>query len=228
MNVAVTLEPGARISGRIVLEGATTPPRSTVFQPMLGAWFQPPWPLAHAQGPLPETRISATFEFTREGSPPGRYPPLVSTTSFASPAGWYLKSATYQGRDLIANPLQLDGHDVSDVVMTFTDRPTSLSGLVTGRDGQPDPGASVLVFPAEYQSWIDSGMPTMAARAVVASQTGTYAIDDLRPGAFLVVASSTDLLDRWQDPAVIRGLAAGATRVTLTSGARNTQDLRSR
>jgi hypothetical protein len=227
-TVAMALRPGAKISGRIVLEGPTSPPRSTMFQAMLGAWFQPPWPLAHGQGPLPETRISATWEFTREGSPPGRYPPTVSLSSFAPPAGWYFKSATYQGRDLLTNPLQLDGQDVTDVVMTFTDRPTTLSGVVTNRDGQPDASASVLAFPADYQTWIDNGMPAIAARIVTASQAGTYAIGDLRPGDFLVVASNFDLLDRWQDAATVRALAGNATRVTLTSATSHTQDLRSR
>ncbi|MEO7191036.1 MAG: carboxypeptidase-like regulatory domain-containing protein [Vicinamibacterales bacterium] len=228
VNVGLTLAPGARISGRIVLEGTTAPPPPRGFQAMLGAWFQPPWPLAYTQGPLGETRVSETWEFTREGSPPGQYPPAVSLTSFSPPVGWYLKSATHQGSDLMTNPLRLDGHDVSDVVLTFTDRPTSLSGVVTGPDGKPDTNASVLVFPAEYQAGIDNGMPAIAARTVVVSQSGRYAIDDLRPGTFLVVASGMDLLDRWQDPVVLRGLVAGATRVTLTSGTRNTQDLRSR
>ncbi len=50
-TVALTLRPGARLRGRIVLEGATPPPRPALFQAVLGSWFQPPWPLAFNAGP---------------------------------------------------------------------------------------------------------------------------------------------------------------------------------
>ena len=224
-TVTLNLRPGAALSGRIVLDGALSPPRPQQFQAVLGSWFQPPWPLAFNAGPIAETRVTPAWEFTKEGMPPGTYALNVGS-NFPPPAGWFLKSATLETRDLLTSPLALDGQDVSGVVITFTDRPSTLSGLVTDATGKPDPTAGVFVFPADYQMWLQNGRPAVVSRAVATAQTGAYAIPDLPPGSYLVVATGVDALDDWQ--ASIASLVAQATRVTLASGTPTRADLRRR
>jgi hypothetical protein len=225
-QVALMLRPGARLRGRIVLEGATTPPPPQRFQGVLGAWFQPPWPLAFNAGPIAETRVTAEWEFMREGVPPGRYTPNVSS-NFSPPPGWFLQSATIEGRDLLRSPVPVDGQDVSGIVITFTDRPATVSGLITDSAGRPDSAAGVLVFPSDYQSWLENGSPPAVARAIAAAQTGAYTIPDLPPGEYLIVAVGIELLGDWQ-PAMVRELAGQATRLTLTTDTAARVDLRRR
>jgi Carboxypeptidase regulatory-like domain len=224
--VALALRPGAMLRGRIVLEGATPPPRPQQFQAVLGSWFQPPWPLAFNAGPIAETRVTADWEFMREGVPPGRYTPNV-LSNFSPPAGWFLKSATVEGRDLLTSPVFVDGKDVSGIVITFTDRPASVSGLVTDAAGRSDAAAGVLAFPLDYQSWLANGSPPAVARAVPAAQTGAFTIPDLPPGEYLVVAVGLEILDDWQ-PAMVKALAGHATRVTMANGTAARVDLRRR
>jgi Carboxypeptidase regulatory-like domain len=225
-TVALALRPGAMLRGRIILEGATTPPRPQIFQAVLGSWFQPPWPLAFNAGPIAETRVTADWEFMREGVPPGRYTPNVSS-NFSLPPGWFLKSATIEGRDLLREPVVVDGQDVSGIVITFTDRPATVSGLVTDAAGRTDVAAGVLAFPLDYQSWLENGSPPAVARAIPAAPSGAYTIPDLPPGDYLVAAVGLEMLDDWQ-PAMVKALAGQATRVTLANGTIARVDLRRR
>jgi hypothetical protein len=225
-TVALPLRPGAMLRGRIVLEGATPPPRPTLFQAVLGSWFQPPWPLAFNAGPIAETRVTPEWEFMREGVPPGRYTPNV-LSNFSPPPGWFLKSATVEGRDLLTSPVVVDGQDVSGIVITFTDRPASVSGLVTDAAGRTDTSAGVLAFPLDYQSWLANGSPPAVARAIPAAQTGVFTIPDLPPGEYLMVAVGLEMLDDWQ-PAMVKALAGQATRVTMANGTAARVDLRRR
>jgi hypothetical protein len=162
----------------------------------------------------------------REGVPPGHYTPNV-WGNFSPPAGWFLKSATIEGRDLLRSPVAVDGQDVSGIVITFTDRPATLSGLVTDATGRTDAAAGVLAFPLDYQSWLENGSPPAVARAVPAAQTGAYTISDLPPGEYLVAAVGLEMLDDWQ-PAMVKAVAGQATRVTLANGAVARVDLRRR
>jgi hypothetical protein len=225
-TVALALQPGAMLRGRIVLEGATTRPRPQMFQAVLGSWFQPPWPLAFNAGPIAETRVNADWEFMREGVPPGRYTPNV-LSNFSPPSGWFLKSATVDGRDLLRSPVVVDGQDVVGIVITFTDRPAIVAGLVTDAAGRPDAAAGVLAFPLDYQSWLENGSPPAVVRAIPAAQTGAYTIRDLPPGEYLVAAVGLEMLNDWQ-PEMVKALAARATRVTLANGTAPRVDLRRR
>ena len=105
---------------------------------------------------------------------------------------------------------------------------TELSGSVRDTRGEPDPSASVIVFPAEYQEWIRNQMNPLAARVVAVSQSATYFIDDLPAGAYLVAAMSDEQASLWRQPATIQSLAAGAARIRLQRGGITVQDLRTR
>jgi hypothetical protein len=227
LAVTLTLRRGAGLRGRIVLEGTRPPPTPGQIQAPVGAWFQPSsWPLAFA-GPLGQTRITEDWEFMREGVPPGTYTPDV-VSNFTPPAGWYFKSATWNGQDLLRSPLVLDGVDVSGIVLTLTDRPTTLSGLVMDGSGRPDPDAAVFVFPADFQAWLRNGLPGAAAHTAAVMQTGAYELGHVPPGDYLIAAASLDQLEGWLEESVVRTLAAGASRVTLASGTSTRQDLRRR
>jgi hypothetical protein len=226
VDVTLALRRGAMLTGRILLEGASPVPRFQMFQPVLGAWFQPAWSLAFNAGPMAETRVSDDGEFVREGVPPGRYSPNV-LSSVSPPPGWYLKSATIEGHDLLRSPAMVDGQDVSGIVITFADRPAAVSGFVTDTAGRKDASAGVLAFPVDYESWLDNGSPSAVARAIPAAQTGAYSIQDLPPGDYLIAAVAFEKLDDWQ-PEMVKSLAGLATRVTLANGAEARVDLRRR
>ena len=153
------------------MEGTTTLPRPQVFQAVLGSWFQPPWPLAFNAGPIAETRVTADWEFMREGVPPGCYTPNVLEKLLA--ATWLVPEV---GDDRRPRPPQVSDGGRWPGHLRHRDHvygsPGAVSGLVADAAGRTDAAAGVLAFPLDYQSWLENGSPPAVARAIPAAHTG--------------------------------------------------------
>jgi hypothetical protein len=216
----VTLQRGLHIHGRVEFEGSTevaTKNRSGVVIEIASA---DPAPLAVL--PDPPARVDPKGEFTSVGLPPGRY----VVRGHGAPPGWMFKSATVDQRDVADTPLELDRKDITDVVVTFTDRITMLSGIVRTPYGVPDANAAVLIFPASDQSWSLPAFNPQRFRRVRPREGGAYQITGLPIGDYYVVAVSENRFDSWQDPRVLELLARTGTLVTIRDDDRKTQDLR--
>jgi protocatechuate 3,4-dioxygenase beta subunit len=225
-SIAVVLRTGAMLRGRVVFDGSTSAPIAGRVQTAIGAAFAPAWPLAVFAATRLGARVTPTGDFVTQGVPPGRLTPNF-TAPLASLPGWHFESATLNGRDLTIAPLALDGQDVDGIVLTFTDQPATVSGVVAGPDGRPSTSAVVIVFPADYEAWIESGLSTLAARVATASQTAEYTVTGVPRGNHIVAATTEDTLANWQ-PATIRALAAAGTRISLQRGESRRVNLRTK
>lgn len=226
-GLALALRPGGTISGTIVFEGAATKPNPVLLQGLVGRFFEPAWELAIQEGVGVRGRVTAAGEFLSPGLPPGSYAArLVGRFAMVPVRGWYLESVTLEGRDLLISPIAIDGQSVSGVLIKFTDRATQLSGAIHDANGKPDATASVLIFPADYRTWIQNGLLPDAAQVVTASQNGTYQVPDLRPGEYLAAAIGETTVAALQQPATIEALAPLATKVTLARGDTKQLDLK--
>lgn len=211
-GVAVTLRPGLRITGRLEFEGAATRPTIDPLRRLR-------WTFEQADGRLigyvshHQAQIDPSGRFYSSSLIPGAY--LLRCD--AAPAGWIVKSATLQGRDICDHPVALEHADLDGLVVTFTDRPTSLDGVVRDAQGRPDLDATVLVFPAAA-GWMDGGAQPRRIRSLRVSRTGSYAFRGLPAGEYHVVAISDALASNWQDPAFLSRLQAVASRASLSSG----------
>ena len=195
-DVELNLRPGATVSGRFEFHGSAATPRMSLLQTSLGQAFEPTWPLAFGNRPAAVVESDGTF--LTEALPPGRY--FLRLPNQFSVPGWFFESATLEGRNLAVHPLELNGAPVTDVVITLTDRHTELSGSVRDTRGEPDPSASVIVFPAEYQEWLRHQMNPLAARVV-----GCLAVRDL-----LHRRPASRCLPRRRDDATSRHPCGGA------------------
>jgi hypothetical protein len=144
---------------------------------------------------------------------PGRY--LIRCDN--APKGWTVKSAIVSGRDVCDVPLSVENADVDNIVVTLTDRPSTLFGIVRDDKGQPDDMATVLVFPSDG-NWTDLGLNPRRLRSVRSSRTGTFSFWGFPPGDYFIVAVSDSVTTDWQDPAFLQRLTRVATRLTLTAG----------
>ena len=148
-GVNVLLRTGVRVSGRVEFEGTAEkpPPDQLARIPVL---------VEPLDGPLDRVdtlvRIDAKSEFSTPGLAAGRYYIRIG----APPTGWTFKGAFLGERDVSDDPLELDSTDVTDVVITFTDRPASLAGTVQQAERSGRDGVAVVVFPADAKSWLDS------------------------------------------------------------------------
>ena len=137
-GVTVALQPGMTVNGRIVIDPMATTklPDLTTTRISLGA----------AQGTgasfgVAAAAISADGTFTMTGAAPGSYrmmisPPLAPNT-MGAPYVWVTKSVTVGGREVLERPFDIGpGENIDGIVVTLTDRITSLTGkLLEPRTG---------------------------------------------------------------------------------------------
>jgi hypothetical protein len=208
------------ISGRVAFDGATAPPTSLAGLPV-------PLPavqfLGSYQIPLPVARLDPEGRF-RIIVNPGPYRVVTTVPGLRTPVGpWFLKSVVMDGRDILDAPLEFD-RPADDLVITFTDRATELSGRVIAADGAPSADSYVIVFSASRDTWFPN---SRRVAAVKTRDDGTFSVRNLPPGDYFATAADLDP-GEWGDPHVLESLSVGAVRLSLTEAERKTQDLRAR
>jgi len=152
--------------------------------------------------------LSPDGTFTTPSLLPGQY---VLTPS--APTPWSVKRITAGGADVTGLPIDATT-DVSDIVITYTDRLGTIRGTVSDQAG-PDSPASVLLFPAKPDQWLNDGNSSARLRSVRTSATGAYLLDAPPAGDYLLIALPGDQLADWRDPATLAALAPRAQRVTV-------------
>jgi carboxypeptidase family protein len=218
-GLAVTLRSGYRVTGRVEFEGTKARPTPDQL-PRMSVTLTPLD--SRTSGVVTPGRVTSDGEFRTLGFPAGRY--LMSATPPVQ--GWMLKTAMFGGKDISDDPLDLSANDVAGVVLLFTDRMTQLTGTVRNVQGQTDPGADVILFPADNQRWKSDGVSARRSRSIRTTKAGAYSIQGLPPGEYFVVAVDSTSNRDWQDPGFLEAAAPLATRVTILEGDTKTQDLR--
>lgn len=222
-NVSIQVREGARLSGRVEFSGAAAPPQAQQLQSITVTLNSIDGRIVSASpfvNSPPQAVVDANAQFRTQGYPPGRYSVSVGGSV---PSPWAVRSVTVNGRDVLSAPLELSTTDVEGVVITYGDKSTRVSGFVRGLAANAN--ATVLIFPADYKTWLANGMSQRLMRQVTPGTPGAWGAAGLPPGEYLAVAlDSADVADT-QDPAWFDALARAATRVTLADGEVKTLDL---
>ena len=87
---------------------------------------------------LPGGAVQADGYFSIPGVPPGSYR-LGSIAGVTQTSAWVLKSATLGGRDVFDAPFEIGSVASGRLVITLTDRPTELTGVMQDAAGHPAP-----------------------------------------------------------------------------------------
>jgi len=180
--------------------------------PVMGSRFNPAPPI-----PL---NADGTFEIA--GLPPGAF--LFQLTGpGVGPTGWWMKSMTTGGRDLLDRLIEVrPGSPSINVVVSMSDRHTELSGTLRTSTGQPEADVFVIAFSSDRTMW---GPGARRVRAVRPGADGRFSIPDLPPGDYLLgVMTDVDQED-WQNPALLDQLVPTSVKVTIGEGEKKVQDL---
>ena len=205
------------VSGRIAFDAAEiTPPRDVSrIAPRIVA---PPGSQLASRST--EEVIESDLAFGIDGVAPGQYYMTATPPS----GSWMLKSIAAGGRNVLDLPLDVrPGEDVSNVVITFTDRSTDLSGVLVDAQGQPTPQFFVLVYPVERAFWRSGSRWIKSARAGV---DGSYRISGLPAGDYYLCALTEVDPDQQADPAYLDQFVQGSIKITLADGEKRTEHLR--
>jgi len=201
----------------VVFEGASAPAAAALQ--MMTVTIRPLF------GTLPgstDARVDADGRFAFAGYPAGRYV-LVGATPPAPP--WTVASFRIDGIDAASQAFTLGDTDVTDAVLTFTDKIITLSGTVTAGAGGSDIGGStVAIFPADTDEWITTGMSARRTTSTAISSSGAFSVRVALPGEYVAVAIPPAIapdLDR----ELIKRLLPSAVRVSLLAGESKTLSL---
>jgi hypothetical protein len=235
-GLMIQLQPGMTVAGKVVFEppvaGAVVPEMTRVRLGIiaaveLGAAPQNANPLAAAGSS--QVPVEQDGRFTIGGVAPGMYRFNVQSVGaaggFAPPGGptWSVKSITFKGRDVADLPFEIKpGEDVGDVVVSFSDLTTEISGTVFDELNRPTPGFPIVVFSTNRGYW-PAGQTRV--RKVQPASDGKFKIASLPPGEYYVCAV-TDSEISLTDPVLLESLAAASFKITLAAGEKKVQDLK--
>jgi uncharacterized protein (DUF2141 family) len=217
LDVVLTLRASFTMTGRIVAEGASAPdkamptlrvkPLPGADRLLVGGFQEPP---------------KADGSFVINGLAPGRYQLLAHDDSPETPWRWSLKSVLVNGVNVAHAPIDISG-DIRDVVVTFTNRVTELSGTLQDASGRPASDYHIVVFPADRQGWLPGSARLQTVRP---GTDGAYAVRGLPAGEYLIAALTDVEPDEWHDHAFLAQLVPAAITVRLSEGEKKTQDIR--
>ena len=217
-NVTLEMRPGSVMTGRVEFEGNATRPEGAELGRIL---VIPVLAETSLFGAIRSVAVTADGTFRTGSLGPGQYRLRVPS----APGSWQPKSATVDGRDLLDEAIDLGTSDITDIVITFTDRPLgTVTGTVRSAQGAGDPTALVAIFPADPRLRTDFSGNSRRMRLARTTAAGQYAIPGLPSGQYLIVAGGDELYETWLERSALQALARRATRVDVAEGSQ-TQDL---
>ncbi len=234
-DLALALQPGMTISGRIAFDAASTQPPSDLSSvrvtilPTDGDGFG---------GPMLDT-ADANGAFSIRGVVPGRYLLRANLGGFAlrgsgaatfgQPAvanagAWTLESATVNGRDALDFGLDIQpNQSLSGMVLTFTDRAQQISGTLQDAMGRPTPDYTIVLFPADTQFWVPQSRRILSTRP---GTDGAFTFRGFPAGQYRLTAVVDAEPGEWFDPAFLTQVLPASVAVTVADGEAKVQDLR--
>jgi hypothetical protein len=219
-GLSLVLSPGMTVSGQLRFDGAASPPKNLRI---VAIDLRP----IQSGDPVSTTPESATVKpdgrFTIAGVTPGRYR-LVPRFSDAAANRWFARSAIVNGIDALDTPLVIQpNQNVTNVLLTFTDRSAQLTGRLMNASGRAASEYFIIVFPEDPTLWLPQARRIQSARP---SADGTFVFNNLPSGTYRMAALEDAEPGEWFDPAFLRQLLGTSMAVSISEGENRVQDLR--
>ena len=197
-------------------------------------------------GSVASAPVDASGRFTINGVAPGRYmlsgnagaggrqggPGALAgagggragATPGQAAAQWTLKSAVVGGRDTLDYTLEIGpNQDVSNAIVTFSDRTQELTGMIQDATGRATSDFTIIVFPSDSRFWLPQ------ARRILSSRPGTdgrFSFRNLPAGDYRLTAVTDVEPGEWYDPAFLAQLQQVSIPVAIAEGEKKVQDIR--
>jgi hypothetical protein len=224
IKVALMLQPGMTITGRVVFDGSTLKPPSDLSRARVALL-----PLAgtSAMNSAVMSPVDAAGAFSITGVTPGRFRlvPGISGAAAARPGEpvWSARSVHVDGRDVTDLPIDIVPGSAPAMTVTFTDQVSELSGTLITPSNQQASDYFVVVLAADRQYW------TPLTKRIVSTRPdarGRYVFHGLPSGEYRI-AVTTDLVpDDLSNARALTELAAQSVAFTIGPGEKKTVDVK--
>ena len=209
-DLILMLRASFKASGRAVFDGSAAPPaRDRLNQFTFSA--VPARASARIAPPVSISQIDPSGRVALGSLAPGRY--ILKWPDIL--AGWSVESVSVGGREVTDAAFEIGDSDLADLVVTFTDRPASVIGVVRSAAAVADPDAAVFLFPTDRSRWRDAAATSRVVRTVRVDATGTFTFPIVVPGEYFVVAVNDAQAYDWPDQKLLARLSAVASTVRV-------------
>jgi hypothetical protein len=127
------------------------------------------------------------------------------------------------GRDTLDVPFEVRAANVDGAVVTFTDQPAELSGVIQDPAGKPAPEYFVVVYARDRAFWTPQSRRIKAGRP---GNDGRFIFRNLAPGEYLIAALTDVEQGEWFDPEFLARLLPASIPITIAEGEKKVQDIR--
>lgn len=219
LNVPLLLQPLLTMSGRVVFEGGPAPAPSGLRYSVIASGRMASL-LALAIGGTVDIRNGAGT-FTSD-IVPAKY----QLQFRGIPSGWYPKSAMARGVDTFDVPVEIRaGDQLTEFVVTFTDKPSELTGSLVDATGRPAPEYFVVVFSTDRKFWTQQSRRVVQVRP---GNDGTFSVKGLPAGDYFIAALTDIEPGESLTAEFLESLIASAppVQIKIVDGQRTTQPLK--
>jgi hypothetical protein len=226
-GIALRLQPGMTISGRIVFDGTTLQPPADLSRATIRLSTAPNPSGVTVSVNVPSAQPTADGTFALEGVTPGRYLLSASAPAATPVPGttWVVRSAMVGRTDAADAAFEVrPNEDISGAIITFTDKSAELSGTIQDAAGHPTPEFSIFLFPTDKSMW--SQRSRRLRPPVRASTEGKFKFANLLPGEYYLAALSDFEPNDYGKPAFLEQVALAAMKVTIAEGEKKVQDVK--
>jgi hypothetical protein len=222
-DLVVPLQPGSRIAGRVVFDGRSDLPSADILNTVL-------MHVVHGDDrefpTIPTGAVDPQGRFQTAGLPPGKY--VLDPYAYIDNTRHVVSSVRIGEREFLGQGLDVSTTNLTDVVVTLSNRTWDLSGTVRDQAGRPVPEARVIVFPRDRTRWQTVGFDSAGQVAqVAADRAGMFSTTGARGGDYLAAAVAVPP-QYWMAPEHLETLVPHATPVRLEVGEKRTVELRLR
>jgi uncharacterized protein (DUF2141 family) len=219
LDVQLTLQPGVAVNGRVIFEGS--PPTAADLQ-TLSFMLVPPGSGGLTQ-PSGGGRVDADGRFTFASVTPDTYHFVTTWNAAGARDRWMIKASTANGREAFEAPLRVNPNETVDWTVTYTDKPTSLTGVFHDRGGRAATDYYILVFSSDRTYWTPGSRRVRMTRPAT---DGSFSVRGLPPGEYFLAALTDLETGEWNDPTLLEEAVRSSAKVTLRDGETTTRDFR--
>lgn len=206
-GIQIMAAPGATLRGRVVTESGEALARDQKLT-ISARPLDPSRSASQFSQDNGRMREDGTFEITGvQGQ--------IRVAATGIPSGWYLRSVTHDGKDLVDTPLDVRGGALVDgVTVLLTRTLPEVRGTVLDAKGQV-PDGSIILFPDDTAHWAEE---SRLIKRIRPDSAGAFVFRQVIPGNYLVAAVEYVRDGEFQDPAFLEGLRERASRVRVDEG----------